>query len=287
MIFQRRACESQIVPIHTQDAVRAHLDAIAASPGFINASRMSRFLRYTVEMKLRGEEDQIKEFLIGREVFDRRGDYDPRIDPIVRVEARRLRQCLAKYYESQGRADTMRIEFPKGSYVPVIQQAAAEPVHERRRWLRPLLLLAPIPLVLTVWAVSLMMKRPPGTRPAIAVVPARWVWKETGELQASDEALAEAITGQLANQGRHVAIGWPLVARYRGGGGERDIRVLGRELGAELIWVVAVRRRSTGSRDRVTVFQLNAITGAKLAVNDYDLEGDLAELAASVARSAR
>src|SRR5262249_30676173 len=65
------ACDSQDVPTVTDEAVRAHLGAILASSGFANAERMSRFLQYTVEMKLRGEAGQIKEFLLGREVFDR------------------------------------------------------------------------------------------------------------------------------------------------------------------------------------------------------------------------
>ena len=52
------------------------------------------------------------------EVFDRKPDYDPRVDPIVRVEARRLRAKLKAYYEGDGSADAVLIEFPSGSYAP-------------------------------------------------------------------------------------------------------------------------------------------------------------------------
>ena len=80
------------------DAVRAQLDRILASPGFVNADRLSRFLRFVVERTLAGEGDQLKEYLLGTEVFDRPSDYDPRLDSIVRVEARRLRAKLAEFY---------------------------------------------------------------------------------------------------------------------------------------------------------------------------------------------
>jgi serine/threonine-protein kinase len=106
-----------------QEEVRAHLARILESSGFVKADRLCRFLRFTVEAKLNGEGDQIKEYVLGREVFDRNGDYDPRVDSIVRVEARRLRTRLEQYYSGTGQTDTVRIEFPKGSYIPVIHPA--------------------------------------------------------------------------------------------------------------------------------------------------------------------
>src|SRR4030081_597398 len=110
---------------HDPEAVRRQLDKILASGGFVNADRLCRFLRFTVEAKLKGEEAQIKEYVLGREVFDRDDRYDPRMDPIVRVEARRLRVKLDQYYDGPGRADPIRIEFPKGSYAPVVHSAGS------------------------------------------------------------------------------------------------------------------------------------------------------------------
>jgi TolB-like protein/Flp pilus assembly protein TadD len=79
---------------------------------------MGRFLRLAVERSLNGKGDELKEYLIGVEVFDRKDTYDPRVDPIVRVEARRLRAKLQEYYESDGQSDDVVIEFQKGSYAP-------------------------------------------------------------------------------------------------------------------------------------------------------------------------
>src|SRR5262249_24818114 len=82
---------------------------------------MGRFLRMTVERALEGKAAELKEYLIGVEVFDRGAKYDPRVDPIVRVEARRLRSKLKAYYAGDGSDDPIAIEFVSGSYVPQIR----------------------------------------------------------------------------------------------------------------------------------------------------------------------
>lgn len=107
------------------DAVRAQLDRILASPGFANADRLSRFLRFVVERTLAGEGDQLKEYRLGTEVFDRPADYDPRLDSIVRVEARRLRSKLAEYYERAGRLDPIVIRVDKGGYAAAFEAGPA------------------------------------------------------------------------------------------------------------------------------------------------------------------
>ncbi len=108
-----------------REAVRAHVARITASDLFAGAGRLCRFLLFTVESKLDGRESDVKEYVLGREVFDRGNDYDTRLDPIVRVEARRLRARLAEYYSGPGRNEPLRVEYPKGSYVPVFSSAAA------------------------------------------------------------------------------------------------------------------------------------------------------------------
>ena len=82
----------------TPDEVRAQVERILASRLFARSERLCRFLRFCVEHTLLERGDQLKEQLVGVEVFDRKGDYDPRTDPIVRVEAMRLRSKLKAYY---------------------------------------------------------------------------------------------------------------------------------------------------------------------------------------------
>src|SRR5215470_5918080 len=104
------------------EAVRAQLARVLGSEVFCHSDRMGRFLPLAVEATLGQEQGKLKEYLIGVEVFDRNGHYDPRVDPIVRVEARRLRSKLAQYYETEGRNDPVVIAFPKGGYVPVFEK---------------------------------------------------------------------------------------------------------------------------------------------------------------------
>src|SRR5919112_1207706 len=101
-------------------AVSSELDKILASSTFIRSKRLGRFLRFTVEQCLEGKQNSLKEYLVGVEVFNKLESFDPRIDSIVRVEARRLRSKLERYYQTEGREDQVVIQFRKGSYVPVI-----------------------------------------------------------------------------------------------------------------------------------------------------------------------
>lgn len=79
---------------------------------------MTRFLRWVVEKTLDGQSAAIREYSIGLEVFDRDPSYDPKIDTIVRVEARRLRKKLEDYYAEAGMDEPVRIEIPGPGYVP-------------------------------------------------------------------------------------------------------------------------------------------------------------------------
>lgn len=105
------------------EAVRAELDRVLKSPGLVHSGRLSRFLNFVVERTLGGAGDPVKEYLIGLEVFDKDESFDPRLDPIVRVEAGRLRAKLTRYYETDGWRDPIVIEFPRGSYAPSFRKA--------------------------------------------------------------------------------------------------------------------------------------------------------------------
>jgi tetratricopeptide (TPR) repeat protein len=116
--------------------IRSQLDLILRSRAFIQSHRIRRFLQFVVEESLLGQPHRLKEYLIGLEVFDRREAFDPRVDSIVRVEARRLRYKLDEYYRSEGREDGIRIVLRKGSYVPIFEYRSAGngvgPVSPRR-----------------------------------------------------------------------------------------------------------------------------------------------------------
>lgn len=102
-------------------AVRSQLERLLNSPEFKASERRKSLLRYVVEEALAGRADRLKGYSIGLAVFDRDEDFDPQSDPVVRLEASRLRQDLEHYYLTAGRGDPLMFEIPKGGYAPTFQ----------------------------------------------------------------------------------------------------------------------------------------------------------------------
>ncbi len=102
------------------------LERILKSTPLVTSPSLSRFLRYIVEETLAGRGAAIREYTLGVHVFDRGEDFNPRLDPIVRVQARNLRARVAKYYEGSGTNDPIRIELPKGTYVPIFHYTVGQ-----------------------------------------------------------------------------------------------------------------------------------------------------------------
>lgn len=103
---------------NSNDKVLDQLNRILSSKAFRQADRLKRFLSFVVEETISGRSDRLKEFVVGVEVFGKDTSFDPRNDPIVRVQARRLRAQLARYYREEGQEEELVIEMPKGGYAP-------------------------------------------------------------------------------------------------------------------------------------------------------------------------
>lgn len=101
--------------------VRAELERVLASDAFRNAPQLAAFLTYVVERKLAGRAGDLKGYTIAVEALGRPSDFDPQSDPIVRVEAGRLRRALGIYYAEEGAANPVRIMIPVGAYVPTFR----------------------------------------------------------------------------------------------------------------------------------------------------------------------
>ena len=119
------------------------------NPNFNATPQQIALLEFVVNQTLAGNADSIKGYTVATEVFGRRSDFDQSVDPIVSIQASRLRQALVQYYETAGKEDPIRIDIPKGAYVPVFiqkpfskqhpndQHPAAEkaaPVHVMEAW---------------------------------------------------------------------------------------------------------------------------------------------------------
>ena len=103
----------------SSDKVKAQLDRILTSPKFKRGNRLGQFLRYVVEQKLEGKSDRIKQYTIAVEAMGYEAEFDPQSNPVVRIHARKLRRALERYYYNNSSEDPIKIEIPKGTYVPV------------------------------------------------------------------------------------------------------------------------------------------------------------------------
>ena len=151
--------------------VRAELERILGSRAFEQAGRASQFLRFVVEEALAGRADRLKGYAIAVSVFDRPEDFDAQADPVVRVEAGRLRRRLMEYYLDEGRDNAVRIELPRGGYAPAFrypiptssyEQASALPVArpiDGRRGFTIAAIVLPV-LALAAWLLSSPLTEP-------------------------------------------------------------------------------------------------------------------------------
>jgi hypothetical protein len=110
-----------------REDIRSQLSRLVDSDPFRSSPSLVKLLVFCVDTMLAGEEESLKETTIGVACFGRSPGYDPKIDPIVRVSARRLRGKLDLFYENEGREDAIRIDLPKGGYVPRVERCVEKP----------------------------------------------------------------------------------------------------------------------------------------------------------------
>jgi len=122
---------NELSPAQVQ-SVRRELDLILSSNRFTGSKRCQEFLRLIVEHALVGELDQLRERMIGVEMFGRQVDYDTPNDAVVRVRATEVRKRLGQYYAERAGTPAVRIELPAGSYVPRFSWVKAEELSEIR-----------------------------------------------------------------------------------------------------------------------------------------------------------
>lgn len=113
--------------------IRDALARVEGSKLFANSKRLTELLRFVVEAGLRGDTEGLKQTAIGIELYRRDPSYDPKLDGIVRTHARRLRERLREYYNSEGTEDPVEISLPRGGYVPVFSRRTTSAV-DQARW---------------------------------------------------------------------------------------------------------------------------------------------------------
>src|SRR3984957_6659806 len=216
-------------------AVRDQLVRVVNSPGFVSSVRLCRFLTHIVNRTIDRDIDSLKEFSIAMEVFDRSSEYDPNIDAIVRVEARRLRAKLKAYYEQgPGTVDPVLIGLRPGSYVPVFRWLDVQPEEHRE---------------------AIGAALPPG-RACIAVLPFVNMSPEPEQDYFCD-GVSEEITNSLTHLSRLNVIARTSAFHFKGT--SIDIREVGQRLGADLVIEGSVRK--AGEQLRITAQLIQTESG--------------------------
>src|SRR5262245_32315622 len=225
-----------------QKAIREQLVRILNSGPFHQSHRRQRFLEYLVNETLAGRGERLKAYNVALEVFERPETFDPAIDPLVRIEAARLREKLREYYGTEGQSDAIHINLPKRTYAPLIEfreeGAAEHPV----------------------------LHMPEG--PAIAVLPFTNLSDDPKQEYFSD-GLTEDLMTELSRTSRDLRV----LARnttFQYKGQAVDVTKLGHDLGVRYVLEGSIRR--SDDRVRVMAQLIDTQTGAHIWADRFDRE---------------
>jgi TolB-like protein len=277
-----------------QEAIRQQLDPILQSGPFHQSRRRQRFLEYLVNETLAGRGERLKGYNVALDVFDRPESFDPVTDPLVRIEAARLREKLREYYGTEGQGDPIRIDLPKGSYTPHIefcQPATPGPWPDRPDTTSPDRLLAPSQgpvaaqprwrktplgfLAASLVAVSLFAGFTawkwwtPSTslseKASIAVLPFESIGNDPKWDRFAD-GITEDIVTDLSHSKDLFVVARNSTEVYRGK--PADVRNVGRDLGVRYVLEGSIQ--PSGDQIRMTAQLIDATTGGHVWSNRYD-----------------
>ncbi len=254
--------------VSEEGLVRGELEKVLGSETFAQSESLKRFLRHVVEKKLEGHDGELKEQVLGADVFGRGASFDPRIDPIVRVQATRLRGKLRDYYLKEGARSELVIELPKGSYVPSFSRSA-DPGQAPPRAKRHLVILAAVAVGLLALLAAFLFRngpdRPPAPTGSIAILPFTDM-SPAREYEYFGDGLAEEITTALASVAGLDVV--PRTSAFRFKDEPVDLKTIASALGADPILQGSVR--VSDGKLRVQAQLIRAADGRQLWTETYD-----------------
>ncbi len=229
------------------DTVLEALERVLNSEDFSAAPRLTSLLDFIVRETLAGRSHLLKGFSIANQVFGRDEKFDARTDPLVRVQANRLRKALERYYLLSGKNEEIRITVPKGSYAAVFERRSRDEVRTA---------MAPAP-----------------AEPTVAVLPFASIGSDRDQEYFAD-GITEELTIALAQVENFRVIARQSTQRYKGG--DVDLRDVGRELNVRFVMQGAVQRQ--GKALRITAQLADTQTGIQVWAERFDREFDTEDL---------
>ena len=232
-----------------QKAIREQLVRILNSGPFHQSQRRQRFLEYLVNETLAGRGERLKAYNVALEVFERPETFDPITDPLVRIEAARLREKLREYYGTDGQDDPIHIDLPKGTYTPQIEfrHEGAPPIARRE---------AP------------PTREGSSTVPAVAVLPFDDLSADQN-LGYLGDGVAEDIITALSRFPDLVVVARTSSFAYKGKA--VDVRQVGKDLGVG--YVVEGSVRKNGDKLRIVAQLIDAKTCEHVWAERFDRSG--------------
>jgi adenylate cyclase len=204
----------------SHEAIRTQTERILRSARFRGSEKQKGFLSFVVNEALAGRGSQLKGYTVALAVYGRKESFDPQVDPIVRVEAGRLRRALEHYYLTEGKDIPIRIEIPKGGYVPTFQAVRMSPPAAE----------TPAPE---------LDNRNLITKPSLAVMP---LLNLTGDDEQDyfADGLTEELTAELARYQEIQVIASQSTLRFKGR--KVDPKDAGRALGVRFLLAGSIRK---------------------------------------------
>ena len=274
-----------------QKAIREQLVRILNSAPFHQSQRRQRFLEYLVNETLAGRGERLKGYNLALEVFDRPETFDPTVDPLVRIEAARLREKLHEYYWADGRNDPIHIDLPKGSYTPQIEfrqpttpsprpdrpNATAAELSQGPAASQPPPRKTPVGFLVATIAVLFALlagftawrwwapSAPLSEKPSIAVLPFENIGNDPKWDHFAD-GITEDIITDLSHSKDLFVVARSSSAVYEGK--PTDMRNIGRDLGVRYVLEGSIQ--PSGDQIRVTAQLIDTRTGGHVWSDRYD-----------------
>ena len=244
------AADNKITP----EAIRVQLEQILQNSEFRGSDKQRKFLSFVVDETLAGRALQLKGYTIAVAVYGRKEGFDPQVDPIVRVEAGRLRRALEYYYLTAGENDPVRIEIPKGGYVPTFQMVQIPPSRANT--------------FTSEWDDSALP-----TGPSVAVMP---LLNLTGDKEQDYfvDGLTEELTTELARYQEFRVIASQSTIQFKGE--EVDPKEVGEALGVRFLLVGSVRKNV--KTVKVTIGLVDTSSAAQIWGESYKRDLTAADL---------
>ena len=224
----------------TPETIRVQLERILQSAEFRASDKQRKFLSFVVDETLEDRASQLKGYTIALAVYGRTERFDPQVDPIVRVEAGRLRRALEHYYLTAGKNDPVRIKIPKGGYVPTFHTVQIPPSGVKTH-------------------TSKRKDSSPTTRLSVAVMP---LINLTGDKEQDYfvDGLTEELSFELARYQDFQVIASQSTMRFKGQ--KVDFNDVGRDLGVQFVLTGSVRKDL--KTFKITIRLLNTSTGVQI-----------------------